>query len=141
MSGSLDLQARALLQASCHPLTGLGDWFWRWRISEPTLPRVCLALFLSCLLAGRGGEGRREGSSGKVVFPFFERFLLPCAARMFALLTAGVLLRRPPFYACLLPPVAGAGVSMASLFPPLAMVQWYPLFLLPGITGVGSPLS
>jgi hypothetical protein len=71
MSSGLDLQGRPLLQASCHPWTSLGGWFWRWRISEPPLLRVFLVLFLSYLPAGRGGEGQREGSSSKVVFPFF----------------------------------------------------------------------
>jgi hypothetical protein len=57
-SGGLDLQGRALLQASCHLWTGLGGWFWRWRFSEPHLSRVFLVLFLSYLPAGRGGEGQ-----------------------------------------------------------------------------------
>jgi hypothetical protein len=77
MSSGLDLQGRFLLLASCHPWTGLGGWFWRWRISEPPLPRVFLVLFLSYLPAGRGGEGQREGSRGKVVFLFFCAVLGP----------------------------------------------------------------
>jgi hypothetical protein len=42
--------------------------------------------------------------------------------------------------ACLLPPVAGAGVSTAGLFSPSAAVEWRPLHHLSSIAGVGSPL-
>jgi hypothetical protein len=140
-SGCLDLQWRALLQAFRHPGTGLGSQFWRWRFSEPPLLRVILVLLLSSLLAGRGGEEQGEGSSGKGVFPFLSgslsRVLLGCMSSCQLVCCSAV----PFFYARLLPPVAGAGVSTAGPFSPSAMVKWRPLLLLSGIVGVGSPLS
>jgi hypothetical protein len=45
----------------------------------------------------------------------------------------------PFIYACLLPPVAGAGVSMAGFSSPSAVVELFSLHHLSGIAGVGSP--
>jgi hypothetical protein len=45
----------------------------------------------------------------------------------------------PFVYACLLPPVAGAGVLMAAFSSPSAVVELLSLHLLSGIDGVGSP--
>jgi hypothetical protein len=62
---------------------------------------ICSSLTCRPAVAARGSE--REAAA-RLFSLFFERFLLPCAARMYVLLTAGVLLRRRPLLR--LPPPA-----------------------------------
>jgi hypothetical protein len=94
------------------------------RLSLPLWPTV----------AARGEE---EGApSGAALEVALSRALLGHVSSW----QSGCSSTEPSIYACLLPPVAGAGVSMACLFSPSAAVEWRLLHLLSGIAGVGSPL-
>jgi hypothetical protein len=92
-----------------------------------------LSLPLWPALAARGEEEGASSGAALVVALFRALFGRVSSLR------SGCYSAVPSIYACLLPPVAGAGVSMAGLSSLSAAVELRSLHLLSGIIGVGSP--
>jgi hypothetical protein len=81
-------------------------------------------------------RGEEEGASSDAVLEVALFRALPGQASSWQTGCCSIV---PFVYACLLPAVAGAGVSMASLYSPSAVVKLFSLHHLSGIAGVGSP--
>jgi hypothetical protein len=106
------------------------EWLWSVIDSSASM-RLSLPFLL--VVAARGEE---EGaSSGAVLEVALFRALSGQAFPWQTSCCSAV----PFIYACLLPPVAGAGVLMAGPSSPSAVVELFSLHHLSGFAGVGSP--